>query len=99
MLFDEMGLSKEILMGIQELGYETPTPIQEKVIPILINETCDVVGLAQTGTGKTAAFGLPLLEQSIWTIIFHRCWYLVRLVNYVFRSQETLKTTVNFFRE
>jgi len=63
MLFDEMGLSKEILMGIQELGYETPTPIQEKVIPILINETCDVVGLAQTGTGKTAAFGLPLLEQ------------------------------------
>ncbi len=58
-----MGLSKEILMGIQELGYETPTPIQEKVIPILINETCDVVGLAQTGTGKTAAFGLPLLEQ------------------------------------
>ena len=58
-----MGLSKEILMGIQELGYETPTPIQEKVIPILINEKCDVVGLAQTGTGKTAAFGLPLLEQ------------------------------------
>ncbi len=58
-----MGLSKEILMGIQELGYETPTPIQEKVIPILINDKCDVVGLAQTGTGKTAAFGLPLLEQ------------------------------------
>jgi len=99
MLFDEMGLSKEILMGIQELGYETPTPIQEKVIPILINETCDVVGLAQTGTGKLLPLVCHCLNKSIWTIIFHRCWYLVRLVNYVFRSQETLKTTVNFFRE
>ncbi len=58
-----MGLSAEILMGIQELGYETPTPIQEKVIPILISGKRDIVGLAQTGTGKTAAFGLPLLEN------------------------------------
>src|SRR5574344_310086 len=65
MLFSEMGLSSEILMGIQELGYETPTPIQEKVIPILIQSKNDIVGLAQTGTGKTAAFGLPLLANIV----------------------------------
>jgi len=65
MLFSEMGLSSEILMGIQELGYETPTPIQEKVIPILIQGKNDIVGLAQTGTGKTAAFGLPLLANIV----------------------------------
>jgi ATP-dependent RNA helicase DeaD len=63
MLFKEMGLSDDILMGISELGFETPTPIQEKVIPILIEKKRDIVGLAQTGTGKTAAFGLPLLEN------------------------------------
>jgi ATP-dependent RNA helicase DeaD len=63
MLFTEMGLSDEILMGITELGFEMPTPIQEKVIPILIEKKSDIVGLAQTGTGKTAAFGLPLLQN------------------------------------
>jgi ATP-dependent RNA helicase DeaD len=63
MLFTEMGLSDDILMGIGELGFETPTPIQEKVIPLLIEKKRDIVGLAQTGTGKTAAFGLPLLEN------------------------------------
>jgi len=63
MLFTEMGLSDDILKSISELGFETPTPIQEKVIPILIEKKRDIVGLAQTGTGKTAAFGLPLLEN------------------------------------
>jgi ATP-dependent RNA helicase DeaD len=61
MLFTEMGLSAEILQGIQDLGFETPTPIQEKVLPILLEEKRDIIGLAQTGTGKTAAFGLPAL--------------------------------------
>jgi ATP-dependent RNA helicase DeaD len=65
MLFTEMGLSEEILMGIRELGYEVPTPIQERVIPILTEKRSDIVGLAQTGTGKTAAFGLPLLQNII----------------------------------
>jgi len=58
-----MGLSHEILKGIQELGYETATPIQEKVIPALLEKKRDIIGLAQTGTGKTAAFGLPALEE------------------------------------
>ncbi len=63
MLFKEMGLSPEILMGIEALGFEIATPIQEKVIPVLLNEKRDIIGLAQTGTGKTAAFGLPALED------------------------------------
>jgi ATP-dependent RNA helicase DeaD len=63
MLFKEMGLSPEILMGIDALGFETATPIQEKVIPALLSKKRDVIGLAQTGTGKTAAFGLPALES------------------------------------
>ncbi len=61
--FKETGLLPEILEAIELLGFENPTPIQEKVIPALINSTGDVVALAQTGTGKTAAFGLPILNQ------------------------------------
>ncbi|MBN1924783.1 MAG: DEAD/DEAH box helicase [Prolixibacteraceae bacterium] len=63
MLFTEMGLSSEILMAIDELGFVTPTPIQEQVIPVLLSENRDIIGLAQTGTGKTAAFGLPSIEN------------------------------------
>ncbi|MFO1522012.1 MAG: DEAD/DEAH box helicase [Kiritimatiellia bacterium] len=60
--FNETGLSSELLKGIAELGFQEPTPIQAKVIPLLIKGKRDVVALAQTGTGKTAAFGLPLLQ-------------------------------------
>ncbi|MFO1489623.1 MAG: DEAD/DEAH box helicase [Kiritimatiellia bacterium] len=60
--FNETGLSSELLKGIAELGFQEPTPIQAKVIPLLIKGRRDVVALAQTGTGKTAAFGLPLLQ-------------------------------------
>lgn len=62
-LFNEMGLSTEIQSAIEELGYEQPTPIQEKVVPFLLESKQDMVALAQTGTGKTAAFGLPIIEQ------------------------------------
>ena len=61
--FDELGLAPELLSGIRELGFEQPMPIQEEVIPHLLNHPGDLVGLAQTGTGKTAAFGLPLLQH------------------------------------
>ena len=61
--FEELGVREDLLRAITELGYETPMPIQEKVIPHLLNEDTDVVGLAQTGTGKTAAFGLPTLQR------------------------------------
>jgi len=63
MTFEETGLKPEILSAISEMGFEQPTPIQEKTIPHLLNNTNDLVALAQTGTGKTAAFGLPLLNH------------------------------------
>jgi ATP-dependent RNA helicase DeaD len=63
MKFDELGLSPDTLKSIQALGFETPTPIQEQAIPILLEGERDFVGLASTGTGKTAAFGLPMLER------------------------------------
>jgi ATP-dependent RNA helicase DeaD len=63
MTFNETGLKPEILKAITEMGFENPTPIQEQTIPHLINSTQDLVALAQTGTGKTAAFGLPLLHN------------------------------------
>src|SRR6476660_4851684 len=61
-LFEGLGLNKHLVHAIADLGFETPTPIQEKAIPILLSGTTDFVGLAQTGTGKTAAFGMPLLQ-------------------------------------
>jgi ATP-dependent RNA helicase DeaD len=60
--FEEFGLSPELMKGVVELGFSTPTPVQAKVIPMLIKGARDVVALAQTGTGKTAAFGFPLLQ-------------------------------------
>ena len=61
--FEELGVSEEILKAIKELGYEHPMPVQEEVIPYLLGDNDnDVVALAQTGTGKTAAFGIPLLQ-------------------------------------
>lgn len=60
--FEALGLNNELVKAIADLGFESPTPIQEKAIPILLSGTMDFVGLAQTGTGKTAAFGLPLLQ-------------------------------------
>ncbi|MFW5830719.1 MAG: DEAD/DEAH box helicase [Prolixibacteraceae bacterium] len=62
-LFNDMGLSSEIQLAIEELGFEQPTPIQEKVVPHILQDKRDLVALAQTGTGKTAAFGLPVLQQ------------------------------------
>jgi len=61
-LFKKLGLSKEALGVLEQKGFEKPTPIQEKTIPVILSGTKDIVGQAQTGTGKTAAFGLPLLE-------------------------------------
>jgi ATP-dependent RNA helicase DeaD len=60
--FEELGLHEKLLKAVGELGYTQPTPIQEKAIPVLLSGTKDLIGLAQTGTGKTAAFGLPLLQ-------------------------------------
>ncbi len=61
--FEELGVSSEILKAIEELGYVSPMPVQEQVIPYLLGNNNDVVALAQTGTGKTAAYGLPILQK------------------------------------
>ena len=63
MKFTEMGLSPELLAGIERLGFKTPTPVQAAVIPAILGNGRDLVALAQTGTGKTAAFGLPVLQM------------------------------------
>jgi ATP-dependent RNA helicase DeaD len=63
MKFEQLGLKPDIQQALDKMGFEEPTPIQEKTIPFLIQENKDLVANAQTGTGKTAAFGLPILEQ------------------------------------
>lgn len=61
--FEELGVAANIRKAIEEMGYENPMPVQEEVIPYLLDEIRDVIALAQTGTGKTAAFGLPVLQK------------------------------------
>nr|WP_311467021.1 DEAD/DEAH box helicase [uncultured Porphyromonas sp.] len=63
MTFEELGVSAPICRAVAELGYQQPMPVQEAVIPYLLGEPIDLIALAQTGTGKTAAFGLPLLQN------------------------------------
>ncbi len=74
MTFAELGLDAKLVQATDALGYKNPTPIQEKAIPVLLSGTKDLVGLAQTGTGKTAAFGLPLLHLIDEGQSFHRHW-------------------------
>ena len=61
--FEELGVNEEIRRAIEEMGFEHPMPVQEEVIPYLLGTRNDVIALAQTGTGKTAAFGIPLLQR------------------------------------
>jgi ATP-dependent RNA helicase DeaD len=62
--FEEMGFTPGVLKAIQELGFDQPMPVQEKVIPLMLGDERDIIALAQTGTGKTAAFGLPLVQAT-----------------------------------
>lgn len=62
--FEELGVRPDLLRGIEEMGFENPMPVQEKVIPVLLEGDHDLVALAQTGTGKTAAFGLPVIQRT-----------------------------------
>jgi ATP-dependent RNA helicase DeaD len=66
--FKDLGINDNILKGISELGFDQPTPVQEKVIPLMLKERVDLVSLAQTGTGKTAAFGIPLIHWADPTV-------------------------------
>ena len=62
-VFQTLGLEVHLLQAIKDLGFETPSEVQEKTIPTLLSKECDLVALAQTGTGKTAAFGFPMLQK------------------------------------
>jgi ATP-dependent RNA helicase DeaD len=62
MSFEKLGLSENVLRAVKAIGFENPTPIQEKTIPEILKGNKDLIGLAQTGTGKTASFGLPMIE-------------------------------------
>ena len=63
--FEELGLDTNILSAIKELNFEIPMPVQEKIIPMILqDEPQDIIALAQTGTGKTAAFGLPIIHKT-----------------------------------
>ena len=61
--FEELGVRDDLRRGIADMGFENPMPVQEKVIPSLLEGDHDLVALAQTGTGKTAAFGLPVIQR------------------------------------
>ena len=65
MTFQDLAIRDDLLRAISEMGFETPMPVQEKVIPLLLEGERDVVALAQTGTGKTAAFGLPVIQRIV----------------------------------
>ena len=61
--FEELGLDAQIVNAVNDMGFESPSEVQEKAIPILLEQDTDLVALAQTGTGKTAAFGFPLIQR------------------------------------
>lgn len=61
--FADLGLSEKMLKSIEKKGYQHPSPVQAGVIPLLLNGDKDIIGQAQTGTGKTASFGIPILER------------------------------------
>ena len=61
--FEALGLTESLLNAVSDMGFEQPSEVQEKAIPILLGEDTDLVALAQTGTGKTAAFGFPLIQK------------------------------------
>ena len=73
MTFEALGIDARLIQATNELGYVNPTAIQEQAIPVLLSGTTDFIGLAQTGTGKTAAFGLPLLlirgNRRFWFVV------------------------------
>ena len=70
--FASLGVKIPFIQSIKELGINTPSEIQEKTIPILLDKRTDFVGLAQTGTGKTAAFGLPIVQRINSKILLFR---------------------------
>ena len=84
--FTETGLRTEIQDAIREMGFEQPTPIQAQTVPFLLSSNQDFIGLAQTGTGKTAAFGLPALDLIIRK---RKHSYFALHASYAYKLQKT----------
>ena len=85
--FPELGLGEKVLKAVAALGFEQPTPIQQQAIPLLLKDRTDFVGLAQTGTGKTAAFGLPLIDRVDFKSRETQALVLAPTRNCVYRSR------------
>ena len=62
--FEELGVMPQILKAVNELGFQKPMPVQSEVIPHVLGDTRDIIALSQTGTGKTAAFGIPIIQKT-----------------------------------
>ena len=82
--FEDLDLMPQIQRAVKEMGFEEASAIQAKAIPVVMSG-CDMIGQAQTGTGKTASFGIPLLQKVIQRISIYRQLYCVRPENLPFR--------------
>lgn len=94
MKFNELGLSEGLLAELTAIGYEKPTPIQEQTIKLALDGK-DVLGQAQTGTGKTAAFGLPTIEKKSIIMVAYKLLSLHQLVNLLFKTKRNYSVLVN----
>ena len=93
--FTELGLNEEILKALTDLGYEKPSEIQEKAIPQVISSTDDFKAFAQTGTGKTAAFSLPVLQLLNRKQEAHKQSSFLQQENWLFKLETTSKIFQN----
>lgn len=96
--FSSFSLREELTQAISDLGFETPTPIQQKVIPTLLTDPQDIIGLAQTGTGKTAAFGLPLLHHVDVSVKHVQCLVLSPTRELCMQIQEEMSKYGSYMR-
>ena len=97
-LFSESNLSPDIIKAVGELGYESPTEIQKQTIPFILSDIRDLIALAQTGTGKTAAFSLPILDMIDDTSRKIQLLVLAQRGNWRYKLPKTLKTIPNICR-
>lgn len=95
MTFEELEIREDLLHAIKDMGFEKPMPVQEKVIPHLLHEDGDVVALAQTGTGKTAAFGLPVIQRTDTSLRQPQALIISRHANSACKSAATLPISRN----
>ncbi|MGB1206494.1 MAG: DEAD/DEAH box helicase [Chitinophagales bacterium] len=97
--FQEMGLDPDVLKALEEIGFETPTPVQQKAIPHLLSTEQDLVAFAQTGTGKTAAFSLPIIEKIDSNSLTIQCLILCPTRELCLQISNAIKSFTKYKRE